>query len=162
MSKIDHWVNGFVVACINISLGIIAFLVILQVTFRFVINSPLPWPEELSRLVFIYLVFIGGAASSRSNTHISIDLLDNMLPSGRVRHFFSLVRNILTAIVLVTAAYGAVKIIPNISLMRLPATGLPMSLMIIPVLLGCALMLFWTILHCIRDVLSVYGVNTGV
>ena len=160
MTTVDHWLNLFVTVCINICLGVISFLVIMQVTFRFVINSPLPWPEELSRLVFIYLVFIGGAASSRSQTHISIDLLDNMLPPNRIRFFFDLVRNMLTFIVLVATAYGAVAILPNIGLMRLPATGLPMTLMIFPILIGSVLMMFWTARHLIQDFSSVLSGNT--
>ena len=152
MTTIDKWVNRFVLLCINVSLGVIALLVILQVTFRFIFNSPLPWPEELSRLFFIYLVFIGGAVSSRSETHISIDLIDSMLPSVQVQVLLRICRNLLTTIVLIAAVYGSVAIIPRIRLMSLPATGLPMSLMVIPILIGCALMIFWTVIHITRDV----------
>jgi TRAP-type C4-dicarboxylate transport system permease small subunit len=152
MKTIDKWVNRFVIICINVSLGVIALLVILQVTFRFILNSPLPWPEELSRLFFIYLVFIGGAFSSRSDTHIAIDLIDSMLPSARVLVVLRIARNLLTTIVLGVAVYGSYTIIPKIRLMSLPATGLPMSLMVIPILLGCALMIFWTVMHIARDV----------
>lgn len=155
MAMIDRWMNSFVVVSINLTMGMIAFLVIMQVTFRFVINNPLPWPEELSRLLFIYLVFIGGAASSRDKTHISIDLIDNILPSDRVRRCLALIRNLLTAVVLSAAAYGAWTIIPNIQYMRLPATGLPMNLMIIPVFVGSVLMLMWTVGHALQDLLFV-------
>lgn len=154
MEFIEKWLHTLVMACTNISLGIIAFLVILQVTFRFVLNSPLPWPEELSRLVFVYLVFIGGAASSRSKSHIAIDVVDNFISSERIKAVLTLLRQLATALVLAAAAYGAVQIIPNITFMRLPATGLPMAVMIAPVLAGCLLMLFWTLLHLCSSVRS--------
>ena len=152
MTTIDKWAYRFVIGCVNVSLSVIALLVIMQVTFRFILNSPLPWPEELSRLFFIYLVFIGGAVSSRSDTHIAIDLIDSMLPSVRVQVFLRIFRNILITIVLCVAVYGSVTIIPKIRLMSLPATGLPMSLMVYPILLGCALMILWTVMHIGRDV----------
>lgn len=147
MQLLDRWLHTLVTACINMALGIIAFLVMMQVTFRFVFNSPLPWPEELSRLVFVYLVFIGGAASSRNNTHIAIDVVDNFIASAKIKGVLALLRHLATALVLAAAAYGAAQIIPNIAFMRLPATGLPMAVMIAPVLAGSILMLFWTLLN---------------
>ena len=147
-----EWLLERAVAILEIfSMGCIFLLVIMQVTFRFVLQNPLPWPEELSRILFIYLVFIGAVEASKDRTHIAIDLKDVFHLSAGADHFLSLFRNLLVMAVLVIMAFGAWKIIPSGYYMHLPATGFPISVMTVPILIGSVLMLFWTVLHFIRD-----------
>ena len=56
-----------------LSIGGIFAPVILQVFCRFVLKTPLPWPVEISKILFGYLVFIGCAEASRQRTYTSID-----------------------------------------------------------------------------------------
>lgn len=140
-----------------LSLGMITLLVVLQVGFRFVMRNPLAWPEELSRLVFIYLVFIGGAVASRDNEHIGIDLIDGWMKPGKPLAWLSLLRHLATAVVLLVVVFGSFQILPQLKEMRLAATGLSMLWMTVPVLLGSLLMAFWTLLsgwECFKTLIS--------
>ena len=128
--------------------GIVAFLllaialvVFAQVFFRFVLDSPLPWPEELGRLIFIYLVFIGGALVSLHNDHIAIEVIDHRLGrNGRAALVISTVRELLSVLVMVVIVIGGVRLAPRSHRLALSATGLPKSLMTVPVILGAVLM----------------------
>ena len=51
----------------------------LQVLFRFVFNLPLAWTEELSRYVFIILIYCGASAAVLDNAHVRVELIDNVL-----------------------------------------------------------------------------------
>ena len=147
-----EWFIEKLVALIEIfSMGMIFLCVIMQVTFRFIFHSPLPWPEELSRILFICLVFVGAAEASRENSHIAIDLKDVFHLSDKTDKFLNVFRLALVAFVLAVVAHGAYAIIPTGYNMHLPATGLPMSVMTVPVLVGSVLMLAWSLIHLIRD-----------
>lgn len=160
MRRLELLIEKVVVFIEILSIGLIFLCVIGQVTFRFVFQSPLPWPEELARIFFIYLVFIGAAEVSRERSHIAIDLKDVFHISAKVDRYFDLFRQGLMLIVLGVIVHGAYVIIPTGYYMNLPATGLPMSVMSIPVLIGALLMLFWVAVHLVRD-LSSLKTNTS-
>jgi len=68
----------FSMACIVL----IAVLVIAQVVLRYVFNDPLTWSEEMSRIVFIYLAYLGIGAAYGRRRHMFIDALVDVLPAG--------------------------------------------------------------------------------
>lgn len=154
MKKLEAILKNLVLAMEALSMSLIFLCVILQVTFRFILQSPLPWPEELSRIFFIYLVFIGAAEASRERSHIAIDVMDVFHLSARTDRYLDIVRNVLVLIVLAIMGHGAYQIIPIGYNMYLPATGLPMSVMSAPVLIGAILMFIWTAIHLGRDCLG--------
>ncbi len=55
-------------------------VVLLQVFFRYVLNSPLIWTEELARYLFVWLCFVGWVIAGRGGHHIAIGLLRDRLP----------------------------------------------------------------------------------
>jgi tripartite ATP-independent transporter DctM subunit len=59
-----------------------AGVALVQVFFRYGLNSSLPWPEELARWCFVWLIFVGVSLGVRRDTHIRIDLLARSLPAG--------------------------------------------------------------------------------
>lgn len=61
-----------------------AILVIAQVVLRYVFNDPLTWSEEMARIVFIYLSFLGIGAAYGRRRHMAIDALIILLPA-RIR-----------------------------------------------------------------------------
>ena len=55
-------------------------ITILAVTMRYFIGSPLQWTEEVSGLLMVWIVMIGGIAAERDKEHLSIPLLLDCLP----------------------------------------------------------------------------------
>jgi TRAP-type C4-dicarboxylate transport system permease small subunit len=74
--RIDRLVGWGVALC----LGAMTCIVCISVVFRYVLNSPLTWSEELASLLFAWLTFVGAYAGFRSRSHISIDTLVIFLP----------------------------------------------------------------------------------
>src|SRR5215216_4413954 len=54
-------------------------LVNVQIVCRFVLSVSVPWTEEISRLLFIWLAYLGAAIGLREGTLIVIDTLPQML-----------------------------------------------------------------------------------
>ncbi|WP_324730618.1 TRAP transporter small permease [Pseudomonas paeninsulae] len=63
--------------------GILLALVVITITaasMRYFFDSPLQWTEEVSGLLMIWVVMIGGVAAERDKEHLSISLLLDCLP----------------------------------------------------------------------------------
>lgn len=69
------------VVCIALFAGILAIMV-LQVSFRYVLNSPLVWTEELARILYIWACYLGAPVALRRGNHVTILFAMDRLPQG--------------------------------------------------------------------------------
>jgi TRAP-type C4-dicarboxylate transport system permease small subunit len=60
-------------------LGVVV-LVFLQVLFRYLFKLSVPWTEELARLLFCWVTFLGAALAIREDEHIYVDIFFKKLP----------------------------------------------------------------------------------
>lgn len=70
--------------------GIMAAIVLImffQVFFRYVLNNSLTWSEEITRFLFIWVVFLGTALNIRDKWNIGVDVLVGILPRSFARSF---------------------------------------------------------------------------
>ena len=81
--------------------------VLLEVVTRNVIMVPTTWVEELSRLLFIYTVFLGAASAWYRGTHIIIDVLPRRL-NKKPRLVLQLIVQIATGILMLSILGGTV------------------------------------------------------
>ncbi len=58
---------------LGLSIAAIVLITLLAVWQRYVMDSPLSWVEQVSNMVFIWIVFIGAAVLYRQNLHIGVD-----------------------------------------------------------------------------------------
>ena len=75
-------------ACVVLSgtaLVAITLIIPLGVFMRYVMNSPLSWPEPASVIMMVMFSFLGGAAVYRANVHIAVEALLNAVPPGARR-----------------------------------------------------------------------------
>jgi TRAP-type C4-dicarboxylate transport system permease small subunit len=62
------------------SLAVLVVLVFTNVALRFLFSSGVTLFEELSRWVFVWMVFMGALIALRNNTHLGTDLVVSRLP----------------------------------------------------------------------------------
>ena len=77
------------VACIALSgaaLVVLTVIIPFGVFMRYVMDSPLSWPEPAAVSLIVMFSFIGGAAVYRANVHIAVEALLNAV-SPTVRRF---------------------------------------------------------------------------
>ena len=67
-------------ACV-VLLGAIFAIMLLQIAFRYVLNAPLVWTEELARYLFIWVCYLGAVVALRRGNHIVIALVLERLPA---------------------------------------------------------------------------------
>lgn len=101
-------------------------LLIIQVFFRYVLNSPLGWTEELSRFTFVWMVFISSAYLAGRNSHIAVTFLCDWLPP----RYGSWAVRVAAAVVTAAAAVIAVASIGFVAAtaeLVSPGVGVPMG-----------------------------------
>lgn len=68
-----------------ILLAAMSIIVFLNVVMRYATDASIPWSEEVSRHMMIWLTFLGGGLVLRSGGHIAIDNLQDALPARYAR-----------------------------------------------------------------------------
>ena len=54
--------------------------VVAQVVFRYFLNSPLVWSDELARYLFVWCALLGWIVAARRRAHLSVGMLAGRLP----------------------------------------------------------------------------------
>lgn len=110
----------------------------IRVAGRYIFGAGLPWSEELTRLLFVWLVLIG---ASRTR-HMSIDLLPNAA-SPRVARGLKLFSTFLGVGLLGFLAWRALDLVEITAYDRFTALGVSVQYLYWSVVVGCS---FWIVL----------------
>jgi len=92
VNYLSHINTGLLIVCkylIILLVAVIAAILIAAVFYRYGLNSALPWAEESSKYLMVWLTFLGTPVALRHFGHINIDLLLKVLPP-RLQQFFYL------------------------------------------------------------------------
>lgn len=73
-------------------LVVMIILVFMNVVFRYLFSKGFAWSEEIARLCFIYLVYLGSIGAMRDNQHLIIDSILNRVPLMAQRIIYLLVQ----------------------------------------------------------------------
>jgi TRAP-type C4-dicarboxylate transport system permease small subunit len=120
-----------------------------QVIFRYVIEAPLPWSEELARYCFVWIVFLGGAIGLSRGIHLGVDLLVNQFPQ-RLRVGLEALTSAMIACFAGAVIYASVPVIDMNMLQRSPAMGVQMSWIYIAIPISMGLI----VLICAERILT--------
>jgi TRAP-type C4-dicarboxylate transport system permease small subunit len=75
MEKIVDWTSV-------VFFGVISLVALAQIIARYFFNSPFFWAEELIRLMYVWICYLGWVLATRNKTHIRITTLVDRLPAG--------------------------------------------------------------------------------
>lgn len=79
-ATLTHWVTRSLEVCIALCLASMGVLVFGNVVLRYGFNSGIVFSEEISRLLFVWLTFLGAILASREHAHLGVDSLVRRLP----------------------------------------------------------------------------------
>jgi len=121
-----------------------------QVILRYLLGMPLTWSEEISRYLFVWVVFLGGGVAARYRGHIVLDFLLGILPR-KVRIGLVLAMGVLSlAMLLVLFAWQGWNLTLVSWRQESSATGLPVGCATLAIPVGGVLMALNTI-RAFRD-----------
>lgn len=80
MKVVKKIADNFEGYCCAVMLAVMSVVVFLQVIFRFVIKASLPWSEELSRYLLVYITYFGCAYGIKTGAHLGVEAFVLILP----------------------------------------------------------------------------------
>ena len=76
------------------------------IVYRYALNDPLVWTEELARFCTTWIVFLGAAACFKRGAHIGIDVVVRLLPPAAQRRTAACVNVLMMGILAVLIVRG--------------------------------------------------------
>ena len=132
----DYWVQlGENLTFLMFSIMVV--IVFVNVIGRFFFQAGITESEELSKILFVWITFIGIVLCFREGKHIAVDILLLMLPE-KTRRIFDIISNILTTVILGVVAYYGIDFVKTSAGMVSPLTRIPQPFihLILPISLG--------------------------
>ena len=91
-----------------IAIGLMVVIILIQVYFRYVLNSALPWPDEAARFLMLWMTGFIAPSAYRWGGFVSIEMLFRMLPS-RIVKIVALMLLMISLLVLVVGLQFGLK-----------------------------------------------------
>jgi TRAP-type C4-dicarboxylate transport system permease small subunit len=91
---------------LGVLVGAIVAITLAAVWWRYVLNAPLAWPEQISRIMFVWITFVGAAVLYRERLHVAIDMFMAPLPRVGRRAVGWAIELLILAFNIVLLVYG--------------------------------------------------------
>jgi len=109
VTEIAKFVLGLCVAAI-------VLITLAAVWWRYVMNAPIAWIEQVSNILFIWITFIGAAVLYRQKLHIGVDMFISMLRGRSQQIMFWVIEIANLAFIVVLFIYSvklSIDVLPN-------------------------------------------------
>ena len=156
MKTVTKVVDGVIKTLMATSAFVLFLVTFLQVVFRFILKSPLAWSQDVIRLCFTYLVFLGAAWCGREKAHLNIDVVISCL-KPKLRAALELVINIVLCGFFIFLAYYGWKFAVTGKTQLAPYLPVPMFYYYLSVPISAVLMLYYMVPHIIGQVKNFGG-----
>lgn len=124
LNKIEQLIN----LIMALSIAGMSILIFTNVILRYAFHTGITWAEEMSRFMFIWMVFLGSILALKDGTHIGMDILVRRVPE-KLRKILLLIGNFIILVISFIILCGSLKMTADSIESKAPATGLSLSLM---------------------------------
>lgn len=150
MNKINSIINNLLDRLIIVLLSITVISVISQVIFRYLLHNPLVGSEELAKLSFVWMIFLGAAVVTRDKLHIQVDYFFKKIPSS-IASFVELSMEIIILILFVIVAIYGFSFVSVQSGMKSVGLNVPLAFYSFAVPIGAIFILYFTVCDLINS-----------
>ena len=127
----------------------IAILTLAQVFWRYVLEQPLQWSEEVARYCFVWVTFLGAAALMRlPEGHPVIDALHHAV-GARARWAMEIASKLITVAGSLAIAAGGLRLSQLQWHQLSPSLEFPMAFVYLAMFVGPLIGVFWVV-YCAR------------
>jgi TRAP-type C4-dicarboxylate transport system permease small subunit len=106
LTNLDAFICG-------VTLTICVILVNANVIFRYFLNNPIKWTDEVVTGLFIWTVFMGSAYAHRKHAHLGVDIVVNLI-HGKTRKTIEFVMDIIQILILILLTYISAQYVCNL------------------------------------------------
>lgn len=116
ISRLSEVVTDIAKLFLGTCIAAIVLITLAAVWWRYVVNSPIAWIEQVSNMLFIWITFVGAAVLYRQKLHIGVDMFMDML-RGRAKEVMFWVIEIgnlsFIAVLFVYSLKLSIDVLPN-------------------------------------------------
>lgn len=121
--KILRYLNANIEKIICVfCLAAMSVLIVVQVFFRYVLNSSLSWSEEVARYLFIWLIYIGISYGVKMDKHICVDAVYVIMPK-KVKPIYALMGIALFLVFALAMVYYGSTVVMSVAASGQISTG---------------------------------------
>jgi TRAP-type C4-dicarboxylate transport system permease small subunit len=124
-----------------------------QVVFRYLLQAPLAWSEELARFLLMWLACLSAAYAFKTKSHFALRFVVDRFDPAVQRWIGSLVTLAVVSF-LAVFAWQSFKFTLEVRDMAAPATQMSMAVPYSSAFVGSLLMLYYVILNWRQDMLG--------
>lgn len=123
-------------------------VVFASIFWRYALNEPIEWAEEVARALMVTIIFAGAATSMWRGGHIGVDLFLGWLPP-HVRTYVAHGSRWVLLAVAFGLSLSSIELF-KASWVQVTSTGLPQVIYVIPVIFGSVVMFFVALEHALQ------------
>ncbi|MEI3607669.1 TRAP transporter small permease [Pseudogracilibacillus sp. SE30717A] len=128
LKSINDFLNKILLVTALTMLGAMVVIIIVQVFSRQIFNYTPSWSEEVSKLLFVWVAFLGIAYGFRERLHIALGLVIDRL-SEKLQTVFDVFSKILILGLSIAMLYYGLRFTMLMGSSTMPGTGLPSSVL---------------------------------
>ena len=144
-------VDRFLFVTIGLLLAAMVVDVAIQVFFRYVIENPPTWTEELARFLFAWQIFLAAGLAFGRGSHIVVDALFLVLPGGG-RRLLAVATGVIVLGFLAVLVWLGISMVQLTSDTYSTAMHLNMGIVYASLPLGAAISAVYVVMHLINVV----------
>lgn len=145
LDKLARWI-------VQISVAVMTLAIVAQVVWRYFLQHPLIWTEELARYALVWMSFIGAGVALRAKELAYVDLFISKLPIKAQKNVFILVDITNTVLIGFLMYYGLLLIgLPSVTMQKSPAMNIPMNYVYLGVPVGLGIMFVQSIVKLVKN-----------
>jgi TRAP-type transport system small permease protein len=133
---------------IAVMMGAMTVIIALQVFYRYILNDPLSWTEEIARYLMIWICFLGSAMALKYGEHISVSFIQERF-APRIRQTVGFCIGTTALAFFVLATWEGIVITIQVSEQQAPATWISMAWAYSCIPVGFFMMMFHTLVELI-------------
>ena len=99
------------------TLTLCVILVNVNVIFRYFLNNPIRWTDEVVTSLFVWTVFMGSAYAHRRHAHLGVDIVVNLV-KGPSKTVIEVIVEILEILILALLTYISMQYVLNLIFKR--------------------------------------------
>lgn len=125
LKRLNDFLGWVEMGILGLFVAVMFVVVFGQVFFRYVLNAPSPWTEELARYLFIWISMIGAAYGVKQQSHFGFEMLVRKL-SPRMQTVGHYAVQLGMAILVFVLIFYGLRMLKIVSFQITPALQIPM------------------------------------
>ena len=121
--------------------------------FRYILNAPLPWSEELARYLMVWIASLAAAEAYALGNHVGVNVVVDLTPP-KVRVFFRLFVHLVIMALMGVIVYQGIRLGLLLGDQLSPAMEMPMTWPYLAVPAGAVLIMLQALSLFIHQIMT--------